>query len=532
MHKTRGFSKMWFLLALLVSFMAGCGEHDTPVVQNSGNNVTAFSVAGGTAAGVDNSAKTIAVTVPNGTNVTALVATFATSPGASVMVGSTPQVSGVTPNNFSGPVLYTVTAADGSVSTYTVTVIATTASAKAITSYALAGVSGTINESAKTITVTLPNGSLKTGLVASFTTTGSGVKVGSVPQVSGSTSNDFSAPVAYTVSSVDTSAVIYTVTVNVAQAFDKTITTFTLAGATGTVNEAAKTIAVSVTSGTPLTAAQAVFTTTGSSVKVGTTTQTSGTTANNFSNPVLYTVTAADGSSVIYTVTVTVLAAKGPAPVLLGAAGNYVILAKSAVSNVPTSAIVGDIGLSPAAESFLTGFSETLAGPFATAPQVTGKLFAADMAVPTSSNLTTAISDMALAYTDAAGRSLNPIVNLGSGEIGGLTLLPGLYKWTSGVKVSSDLTLTGGPNDVWILQIPGTLTVSSAKQVTLTGGALAKNVFWQVAGGATIGTTAHFEGIILSQTAITLDTGATMTGRALAQTAVVLKANAVTQPTN
>ena len=137
---------------------------------------------------------------------------------------------------------------------------------------------------------------------------------------------------------------------------------------------------------------------------------------------------------------------------------------------------------------------------------------------------------MGTAYTDATGRPTPDFLNLGAGEIGGQTLLPGLYKWTTGVKVSSDVTLAGGLNDVWILQIPGTLTVSSAKHVFLTGGALAQNVFWQVAGGASIGTTAQFEGIILSQTSITLGTGASMTGRALAQTAVVLDRNAVTEP--
>jgi hypothetical protein len=217
--------------------------------------------------------------------------------------------------------------------------------------------------------------------------------------------------------------------------------------------------------------------------------------------------------------------------VQLGTAGNYVILAKSGVSTVPASQIVGDVGLSPAAATFLTGFSLTMVGTSsALSTQVTGTLFAADMTAPTSSNLTTATTDMGLAYTDAAGRPTPDFLNLGAGEIGGQTLLPGLYKWTTGVTISSDVTLTGGPNDVWILQVPGTLAVSSAKHVFLSGGASAKNIFWQVAGGVDIGTTAHFEGIILSQTSITLRTGASMTGRALAQTAVILDANAITKP--
>jgi hypothetical protein len=98
------------------------------------------------------------------------------------------------------------------------------------------------------------------------------------------------------------------------------------------------------------------------------------------------------------------------------------------------------------------------------------------------------------------------------------------------VLISSNVTLNGGPNDVWIFQVPGTLTQASATQVTLTGGAVASNVIWQVAGATTIGTTAHFEGILLDQTSIAVNTGASVTGRLLAQTAVTLQQNAVNQP--
>ncbi len=221
----------------------------------------------------------------------------------------------------------------------------------------------------------------------------------------------------------------------------------------------------------------------------------------------------------------------GPSPVLLGAAGNYVILAETGVSTVPASAITGDIGLSPAATSFLTGFSLTMVGTTsATSLQVTGNLYGADMTAPTSTALTTAVTDMGTAYTAAAGRPTPDFVNAGAGEIGGQTLVAGLYNWTSGVTISSDVTLSGGANDVWIFQIPGNLLVSPAKKIYLIGGAQAKNIFWQVAGTVNIGTTAHFEGIILSQTSITLGTGATMNGRALAQSAVILNASTVTKP--
>lgn len=214
----------------------------------------------------------------------------------------------------------------------------------------------------------------------------------------------------------------------------------------------------------------------------------------------------------------------------LGTAGNYVVLAKSAVNNSPTSDFTGDLGLSPAAESFYTGFSQTAATGHSTSTQVTGRIFAADMADPTPSNLTTAVNDMTTAYNDAAGRSIPDFVELYTGEIGGKTLTPGLYKWSNTVLIASDVTISGGADDVWIFQVAENVTMSSAVNITLSGGAQAKNIFWQVAGEVTIGTTSHFEGIILSMTGITLNTGATLNGRILAQTAAIFDTNTVVQP--
>lgn len=214
----------------------------------------------------------------------------------------------------------------------------------------------------------------------------------------------------------------------------------------------------------------------------------------------------------------------------LGTAGNYVVLAKSAVNNNPTSAFTGDLGLSPAAETFYTGFSQTASTGHSTSDQVTGQMFAADMADPTPSNLTTAVNDMTTAYNDAAGRLTPDFVELYTGEIGGKTLTPGLYKWSNTVLISSDVTISGSADDVWIFQVGENLTMSSAINITLSGGAQAKNIFWQVAGEVTIGTTSHFEGIILSMTGITLNTGATLNGRILAQTAAIFDANTVVQP--
>lgn len=214
----------------------------------------------------------------------------------------------------------------------------------------------------------------------------------------------------------------------------------------------------------------------------------------------------------------------------LGAAGNYVILAKTAINNSSTSAITGDLGLSPAATSYITGLALTNATGYATSTQVTGSVYAADMASPTDVNLTTAVENMITAYNDAAGRVAPDFLELGTGNIGGKTLEPGLYKWTTTVSLPSDVVISGDTNDIWIFQISGDLSMSSAVNITLAGGAQAKNIFWQIAGQATIGTTAHFEGIILSMTGITFQTDASINGRALAQTAVILDSNAVTAP--
>jgi hypothetical protein len=144
--------------------------------------------------------------------------------------------------------------------------------------------------------------------------------------------------------------------------------------------------------------------------------------------------------------------------------------------------------------------------------------------------LTAAVLDMGTAYTDAAGRSLPDFTELGAGNIQGMTLVPGLYKWGTGVSIPSAVTLNGGVNDVWIFQIGQDLLVGNGAIVTLAGGAQAKNIFWQVAGAATLGTTSNFKGIILSKTMVAFNTGAVMTGRALAQTAVTLDATSITNP--
>jgi hypothetical protein len=221
----------------------------------------------------------------------------------------------------------------------------------------------------------------------------------------------------------------------------------------------------------------------------------------------------------------------GPAPVLLGSAGNFALLAKTAISTVPPSAITGNVGVSPAATSFLTGFSLTGVGTTsATSTQVTGTLYGADMTTPTNTSLTVAVLDMQAAYTDAAGRPTPDYLNLGGGNIGGKNLPAGLYKWGSSVVMPANLGISGGANDIWIFQISGDLLVSAGMRITLADGAQAKNIFWQVAGAVVIGTGARFEGNILSQTSISLQTGATLNGRALAQSMITLDSAVVTRP--
>jgi len=207
-------------------------------------------------------------------------------------------------------------------------------------------------------------------------------------------------------------------------------------------------------------------------------------------------------------------------------AGEFAILSQSGITDVYPSVITGDVGSSP-----ITG-----AAILVTCTEVVGTIYSVDATGPlpcvetNASRLTTAISNMGAAYVDAAGRSNPDYLELGAGNIGGYTLTPGLYKWSSPLIIPTDITISGGPNDVWIFQIAQTLDMSSAVRVNLSGGAKAENIFWQVGGAVTLGTTSHFEGIVLGKTGINMLTGATSNGRMLAQTAVVLQRATVTQP--
>jgi hypothetical protein len=199
--------------------------------------------------------------------------------------------------------------------------------------------------------------------------------------------------------------------------------------------------------------------------------------------------------------------------IAVGSCATFAILAGSAVSNTGATTITGDLGLSPGTS--IGGFPPGI---------LTGNKHIND-AIANQAKL-----DLTAAYNDAAGRTSTDIVTL-SGNIGGLTLTPGLYKSTSSLAVSSgDVTFDakGNANAVFIIQIASTLTTTSGRKVILSGGASASNIFWQVGSSATFGTTSVFKGTVMAMQSITFDTGASLNGKALARTgAIVMGANAI-----
>ena len=228
----------------------------------------------------------------------------------------------------------------------------------------------------------------------------------------------------------------------------------------------------------------------------------------------------------------------GASAVNLGSAGNFVILAKSGITTTGTTSITGNMGVSPIAATAITGFGLIMdpTNQFSRSSLVVGKVYAANYASPTPAMLTTAVGNMQTAYTSAAGQTVPDATELYAGNLGGRTLAPGLYKWSTGILIPSSTTLTldakGNAGAVWIFQVAGDFTMNSGSQIVLKNGAKAENIYWQVGGptSVTIGAGAHAEGNILAQKAITMKSGASLHGRALAQTAVTLIANTIIQP--
>jgi len=217
------------------------------------------------------------------------------------------------------------------------------------------------------------------------------------------------------------------------------------------------------------------------------------------------------------------------AAVGLGTAYSFAVLAGSAVTNVPTSTISGNVGLSPAAGSNYAGL---------TALEVTGTIYAVDATGPGGSVnnpglLTAAKNDLTTAYLNAAARPWN-FDRTATPDLGGGTLVPGVYKSDSSLAITGTLTLDGGgdPNAVFIFQAGSSLTTADTNStVILQNGTQACNVFWQVGTSATIGKNTTFVGNILAATSITLNTGASVSGRVLALTgAVTLDTNSITIP--
>ena len=575
---------------------------------NSAKAITAYSFAGypGATGAVNEAAKTIAVTVPFGTDLTALVATFTTT-GASVKVGAAVQTSTATANNFSAPVAYTVTAADASTATYAVTVTVAANTAKAITAYSFAGyagATGVVDEAAKTIAVTVPNGTDVTTLAATFTTTGANVKVGAAVQTSTATANNFTTAVTYRVTAADGTFADYVVTVTVGAPVA------VLPGVAGTLGAAAtnptviasnpsngdtnvpvrthngttNVVSVKVLTATfsePMDAATitplGVFTlkeTTSGNDVPGVVTMNAANTIATFTPNV-----AALTANTSYTATISTEAKNagsitampnpvawsfttmntsfanqaspfvGQAPVDLLSARDFVILAKTTITDVPASAITGNIGLSPG-----TGFAVKVT----CAEMALGKIYTVDATYvgadvscvepgpgANKTLVDNAVADMGTAYAEAAARTLPDATELGAaGEIGGITFYPGLYKWGTAVNISTDITLDaqGDTNAVWIFQIAQDLTVAgkgdlaTGIKVTLANGAKAANVFWQVGAagvpgaGATLDTYSTFNGTILSAKQVIANTGAVVNGRLFADSQVTLQQNPVTQP--
>jgi hypothetical protein len=229
-------------------------------------------------------------------------------------------------------------------------------------------------------------------------------------------------------------------------------------------------------------------------------------------------------------------AASGESTVNLRTAGDFVILAKTGISTVPSSIITGDIAVSPITSAAITGFNLAMDSSNEhstdTTEQLSGKAFAANYdGGSTASVLTTAVGDMETAYTDAAGRPNADAArtNLKGGLIGGETLTPGVYTFTVDVQITKDLTFDGSATDVFIIQTSSSVIQAANTNVILKNGALAKNIFWQVAEAVTVEAGAHLKGILLVKTAVTFVTGSSLNGRILAQTAANLQKATITQ---
>ena len=551
---------------------------------NPAKAITAYSFVGFTGyPGTINEAtspKSIGINLPFGTDVTNLIASFMTT-GTVLKIGSAVQTSSATLNDFTTLKVYTVTAANGSTANYTVNVSIGPNPAKAITAYSFVGFTGypgAISEigATKSIIVNLPFGTDVTNLIATFTTTGIVVKIGTVVQTSTATLNDFTTLRLYTVTGADGSKVDYSVLVTTAPSPAKTITAYSFVGFPGfscTISETSspKEIAVNLPFGTDLTSLTANFTTTGTGVKIGATVQTSTATLNDFTTPVTYRVTAADGSTADYLVTVaTNVPNLGAAARFAGFGGNAT-LTNDGLGTV----INGDIGVN-AASTKITGLRDSGGNVYTVTTSNDGMVIGLvqTLTAPPGSVAGAAVTqgraDALIAFNSISPANLPggiDVSNLaqcpgcggaggGADELAGRTLPPGVYKSTTGTfdiggasRTSADLILDarGNANAVWIFQaaagtgtlnvgLTGPATPAVPIHVSLVNGAQPRNVFWYVPAGAIIGTGSTMVGTILADASITLSTTGgtpptavvtTLNGRAICLTAGVTMTNTV-----
>jgi hypothetical protein len=222
-----------------------------------------------------------------------------------------------------------------------------------------------------------------------------------------------------------------------------------------------------------------------------------------------------------------------PSSVKLGTASDYAILSQAGVSTVPTSAIIGNVGVSPISGGALTGFSLVTSDPSrSTSTQITGVAHAADYLGDTPAILTKAISDMLVAYTDAASRATSgaAALNVGGGSITGKIFDRGVYTWGSDVSFTDEIYIRGTAHDIFIFQMSGNLVVASNAKIVLQGGARAENIVWQVAGYVQAAPDSHLEGVFLIKTKGVFQTRTSLNGRIMSQTAVTLDQSTITMP--
>ncbi len=329
-------NKFYKSIMLFMGFLLVCCNNNNTetLTTNNGSDITSFELKAANNAAlskdikatIDMDAKTVKLTVPSGTDVTALKAYFELSEGATASVKAITQKSGVTANDFTNPVTYTITAEDKSTKNYTVTVTKEASSAKNMSTFKFRAadnsalsrdVNGSVNNTANTVALTVPSGTDVTALKAYFElSAGASAKIGSTVQQSGVTANNFTNALTYTITAVDNSTKNYTVTVTKEAGNAKNMSTFKFRAAdnsalsrdvNGNINNTANTVALTVPSGTDVTALKAYFElSAGASAKIGSIAQQSGVTANNFTNALTYTITAVDNSTKNYTVTVTI----------------------------------------------------------------------------------------------------------------------------------------------------------------------------------------------------------------------------------